>query len=106
MLLLLALLAVSPATPRHCQPEGVYRATAGFFTRFDGERHWETSSTAKGPALIHGPYFIESERIRFKIEGAAETPYDWFATFSPDCGSFVLAYEHGGQADIHFERVK
>ncbi|MCC6336755.1 MAG: hypothetical protein IT380_22535 [Myxococcales bacterium] len=99
------LLALTLAAPR-CTPEGVYKAEAGFFTTFDGKGRWATSGADLSP-IIQGPVYREGNRMRFKLDGAGETAFPWFASFSADCSSFVLKYEKGGgQPDIHFRRQK
>lgn len=98
------LVALALAAPR-CTPEGLYRAEAGFFTRFDGAGHWATSTTADGPPVIQGPVFREGDRLRFKLNTDGETNHPWFASFSEDCQAFVLKHERGASPDIHFRRV-
>jgi hypothetical protein len=100
------LVALTLAAPR-CVPEGVYRAEgAGFFTRFDGEGRWASSTTRDGAPVVQGPVIREGDRMRFKQDSDGETAFPWLASFSEDCSTFVLRYERGGgQPDIHFARV-
>ena len=102
-LLVAVALAAEPA-PR-CVPKGLYQASAGFFTRFDGQGHWQTTTAANGPALIGGRYDLDGHQIRFKLAADGETPFDWTATFSDDCRSIVLKYMKGTESDIHFQWV-
>lgn len=102
LLVAVALLA-EPKT--RCAPEGLYRATAGFFTHFDGQGHWRTMTRPNGPPAVSGRYDVDRDQIRFKAGSAGETPFDWSATFSEDCNSIVLKYVKGSIPDILFVRV-
>jgi hypothetical protein len=102
LLVSLALLAEPKA---RCAPEGLYRADAGFFTRFDGQGRWETMTALGTAPQLAGRYDVDRDQIRFKLSSDGETPYDWVARFSEDCNAIVLSYLKGTSPEIRFTRV-
>ena len=100
----LAALAAASLLAAPCQPEGLYKAEQGFFTRYFEDGRWETLASREAAPALKGRYSLSGSAITFTAAGVqGEFPY--IATVSSDCADITLRWRATETIAYVFHRV-